>query len=333
MTLPLPFRNRAAIYSKRQRSLELEASAALALIEMAKKNGVSFVPRQVGAIGCVDYSDVIPPDSPILDASTLALINAKAKRNGVSFVPRQVGRIGYVDYSEVTPPSSPTFDASVKDGGAFESPSWQAFEERDPVGSLDLDEPPKPPNKRTRPPSRLPSWDNNPDPASVLNEPPKPCLEPPSKRARRLSRLPTRNNPADEDFVLSLHAPEDEGMINPVHVEIRRRVLVVRRTLSGSVFFQCQCCAHLPRDERPAKQSLISPYSIEKNLYQSFMRFVMEHVPACPFIPREIKEMNPRGAHKLKAGIKKYWVVSAYNRGLRNGGEKGIVYKGGEEAH
>ena len=102
--------------------------------------------------------------------------------------------------------------------------------------------------------------------------------------------------------------------------------MAITFTQSGDVFFQCACCKHLPQSNR-AKQSVLAPQRIE-NLYQSFMRFMMDHVSMCKYIPQEIKDLEPRATQNLRAmGIKKYWVTSAINMGLRNGGQgKGIIY-------
>jgi len=168
-------------------------------------------------------------------------------------------------------------------------------------------------------------------PTSPLPSPPPPTLRSPiaQRSCGRSSSLPTANDPGDDSFCMQLYSPGEEGLINPTHIAIRRQVLEIRRTQSGKVYFQCGCCAHLPRGERGAKYSTIAPTSL-KNLYHAFIRFMMYHVPACPHIPQEIKELQPPSATKdVKAsGIKKYWRVNAIAKGLRDSDNgRGIIYE------
>jgi len=146
--------------------------------------------------------------------------------------------------------------------------------------------------------------------------------------SNRTSSLPTTKDPIDPSFCMSLYTPGEEGLINPTHISIRRQVLEIRRTQSGKVYFQCGCCAHLPRGER-AKYSTIAPQSL-KNLYHAFIRFMMYHVPACDHIPQGIKELQPPSVTKdVKAcGIKKYWRANAFAKGLRDSDNgRGIIYQ------
>ena len=135
------------------------------------------------------------------------------------------------------------------------------------------------------------------------------------------SSLPTSLDPADESFAAILHAEADILRINPVHVAVRRDVLVVRRTKSGKVFFQCRCCRHLPLSQR-TKLSVVSPQGVD-NLYRSFVRFMMVHAPRCAHIPAHVgvlmKGGGKRGFAKARSGIKEYWASSALEMGLVDG--------------
>ena len=108
---------------------------------------------------------------------------------------------------------------------------------------------------------------------------------------------------------------------NPVHVAVRRDVLMVRRTTSGKVFFQCRCCRHLPLSQR-AKLSVVSPQCVD-NLYRSFMRFMMIHASSCEHLPAHVcalvKGGGKRGFSKARSGIKEYWASSALEMGLVDG--------------
>ena len=145
-----------------------------------------------------------------------------------------------------------------------------------------------------------------------------------SSNSRISFSLPTANDPMDEPFSTTLYSNRDDGRINPVHVVIRREVLKVHRTVSGRVFFQCDHCKHLPRGER-AKLSTIAPQKVG-SLYQSFVRFLMDHVSACKHIPNHSKGMDVKALRDAKAcDTKKYWVMSAKDMGLEDR-EKRIVY-------
>ncbi|KAL3784007.1 hypothetical protein ACHAW5_008005 [Stephanodiscus triporus] len=133
-----------------------------------------------------------------------------------------------------------------------------------------------------------------------------------------LETSPFKNDPVDETFLKTLHDPLlDAGRINPAHMIVREYALEVRRSVSGKVFFQCKYCKHLPQHER-SSQSTISPQAIGK-LYRGNVRFLMNHVPHCDFIPAWIKEYRPK-ERKLAnfSGGKQYWQESAWTRGLRD---------------
>lgn len=144
-----------------------------------------------------------------------------------------------------------------------------------------------------------------------------------NKMSNKACSLPTRDDPEDELFLASLHSKKDKGHINDAHIEIRRHVLEVHRTISGRVYFQCGCCAHINRKER-TRCSTIAPQSVD-SLYRGFVRFMMIHVPACEHIPEEFKKMNPK--KKITKGSKQYWVECANAMGFRDGNDgEGIVY-------
>ena len=131
--------------------------------------------------------------------------------------------------------------------------------------------------------------------------------------------IPTKRDPIDESFLATLHSDRDVGRINPAHVEVRKFVLEVRRTVSGRVFFQCRHCAHLD-GFRCAKQSIIAPQTVER-LYRANVRFMMDHVEACKYIPDYIKKMNASALRLTERGIpspRSYWAQSARAMGLRN---------------
>lgn len=135
------------------------------------------------------------------------------------------------------------------------------------------------------------------------------------------SSLPTSLDPADESFAAILHVEADIVRINPVHVAVRRDVLVVHRTKSGKVFFQCRCCRHLPLSQR-AKLSVVSPQCVN-NLYRSFVRFMMVHAQGCEHLPAHVRALVKGGGKggfvKARSGIKKYWASSALEMGLVDG--------------
>ena len=144
-----------------------------------------------------------------------------------------------------------------------------------------------------------------------------------NKMSNKACSLPTRDDPEDELFLASLHSKKDKGHINDAHIEIRRHVLEVHRTISGRVYFQCGCCAHINRKER-TRCSTIAPQSVD-SLYRGFVRFMMIHVPACEHIPEEFKKMNPK--KKITKGSTQYWVECANAMGFRDGYDgEGIVY-------
>jgi len=152
--------------------------------------------------------------------------------------------------------------------------------------------------------------------------------------------LPTSDDPMDEHFIMTLDSSHDIGRINPVHIIVRRQIFEVRRTANrGRVFFQCACCKHRPRAER-AKLSTLAPQGVD-SVYRAFVRFMMEHVSACPDIPGEIKSLDAK-AKKVSncggggggsgravgmSGIKTYWASSARRMGLMDGLDgKSIVF-------
>ncbi|KAL3770710.1 hypothetical protein ACHAWU_009242 [Discostella pseudostelligera] len=150
--------------------------------------------------------------------------------------------------------------------------------------------------------------------------------------------LPTSDDPLDEHFIMTLDSSHDIGRINPVHIIVRRQIFEVRRTANrGRVFFQCACCKHRPRAER-AKLSTLAPQGVD-SVYRAFVRFMMEHVSACPDIPGEIKSLDAKakkvpnfgggcgGRAVGMSGIKKYWASSARRMGLMDGLDgKSIVF-------
>ena len=75
-----------------------------------------------------------------------------------------------------------------------------------------------------------------------------------------------------------------------------------------------------------AEQSTLAPQSI-RGIYRAVMRFMIYHVPACEHIPQEIKS---RARVDVKErGAKKYWVDSAFDKGLRDGEDEdgeSIIY-------
>ena len=144
-----------------------------------------------------------------------------------------------------------------------------------------------------------------------------------NKMSNKACSLPTRDDPEDELFLASLHSKKDKGHINDAHIEIRRHVLEVHRTISGRVYFQCGCCAHINRKER-TRCSTIAPQSVN-SLYRGFVRFMMIHVPACEHIPEEFKTLNSK--KKIAKRSKQYWVECANAMGFRDGNDgEGIVY-------
>ena len=120
----------------------------------------------------------------------------------------------------------------------------------------------------------------------------------------------------DETFILSLHSPEDEDQINPLHNAIRRDVLEVRRTMSGKIFFQCGCCKHLPRDKRE-QLSIVAPQNVE-TIYRAFIRFMGNHIKRCKHLPQSITKLGNAQDQGRKNGTKAYWVESANRLGLVN---------------
>mmetsp|Transcript_38873 Transcript_38873/g.81331 ORF Transcript_38873/g.81331 Transcript_38873/m.81331 type:complete len:269 (-) Transcript_38873:379-1185(-) len=232
------------------------------------------------------FRDTIGPCGPVND-NAAGVDKSNAKKRSLTTNRETVVENLLV----VTPPTSPIIDVSVSLGAEVETAN-RSLLAPDPVNVVDF---PQPAKKR--------------------------------RTARRSScRLPTANNPIDESFCMNLYSPDDEGNINPFHIEIRKNVLEVRRTKAGEIFFQCACCKHLLREVGArAKQSVLAPQRLE-NLYHAFIRFMMDHVPACKHIPQEIKDLNPRATQNLRS--KKYWVASAIKKGLRNGGDgKGIIYQ------
>jgi hypothetical protein len=83
---------------------------------------------------------------------------------------------------------------------------------------------------------------------------------------------------------------------------------------------------HLPQIER-SKQSTISPQSIG-HMYRANVRFMMNHVQHCKFIPACIKEYSPKQSKLANfSGVKQYWMESARKKGLRDDKDrKCIVY-------
>lgn len=146
-------------------------------------------------------------------------------------------------------------------------------------------------------------------------------------KTRPSCTLPTADDPADESFFASLYVPGEEGRINPAHAIVRRDVLLVRKTISGRVYFQCACCKHRPLKERSARQSTINPTSVSR-LYRAMVRFMMNHVAKCEDIPQEIRELSPKVAKTVQArGTKAYWAESAARTGLRDAEDgTGIVF-------
>ncbi|KAL3811620.1 hypothetical protein ACHAXA_006692 [Cyclostephanos tholiformis] len=142
-----------------------------------------------------------------------------------------------------------------------------------------------------------------------------------------MDATPFKNDPVDGKFRETLHDPHlDAERINPAHIIIREHVLEVRRTASGKVFLQCTFCKHLPQNER-SKQSTISPQSIG-HMYRANVRFMMNHVKHCEFIPEYIKDYSPKQSKLANfCGVKQYWMESARNKGLRDDKDrKCIVY-------
>jgi len=136
------------------------------------------------------------------------------------------------------------------------------------------------------------------------------------------SSFPSARDPADPFFLATLHSDSDVGRIDPAHVEVRRSVLEVRRTVSNRVFFQCKYCAHLHEFER-AEMSIVDLASVDR-IYRDVVWFVMYHVKFCKYIPSYIKEMNA-DAPWLAADIGAYWAESAMEIGLRDDEERRCV--------
>ena len=162
---------------------------------------------------------------------------------------------------------------------------------------------------------------------------PQPSPERPTKRARLASsskssasdRVPTEKDPRDESFCKTLYSSKDEHLLNPGHILLRKKLVEVRRTRSGKVFFQCVGCQHLPRGDR-VKQSTIAPRSVE-GLYRGIVRFMMKHTYECRFISQTDKDICKAGKGVKKDATKAYWTESAKAAGLKDGEEgQGIIY-------
>mmetsp|Transcript_33477 Transcript_33477/g.61626 ORF Transcript_33477/g.61626 Transcript_33477/m.61626 type:complete len:116 (+) Transcript_33477:206-553(+) len=114
----------------------------------------------------------------------------------------------------------------------------------------------------------------------------------------------------DEFFFMRLYSMGEEGRINPIHTVLRRDVIEIRRTNTGSIFFQCAYCNHLSCGNL-AEQSTFAPQRI-RGVYRAVMRFMKYHVPACEHIPQEIKDLSPTATRDVKAcDTKEYWAKSA----------------------
>mmetsp|Transcript_1295 Transcript_1295/g.2537 ORF Transcript_1295/g.2537 Transcript_1295/m.2537 type:complete len:138 (-) Transcript_1295:335-748(-) len=132
----------------------------------------------------------------------------------------------------------------------------------------------------------------------------------------------------DELLNMRLYSMGEEGRINPIHTVLRRDVIEIRRTNTGSIFFQCAYCNHLSCGNL-AEQSTFAPQRI-RGVYRAVMRFMKYHVPACEHIPQEIKDLIPKATRDVKARVtKKYWFDSAFDKGLRDGEDEdgeSIIY-------
>ena len=134
--------------------------------------------------------------------------------------------------------------------------------------------------------------------------------------------MPTAKDPMDPSFCTTLYSDKDEGKINPSHIEIRREVLEVHRTMTGRIFFQCAFCKHLPQNER--KGSIYAPQRVE-NIYRANVRFMMGHVRSCKFISQRLRALDPKAKNKVpKANIRHHWIKSTHAMGLING-DHGII--------
>lgn len=139
---------------------------------------------------------------------------------------------------------------------------------------------------------------------------------------------PFKSDTLDTNFIKTLHDPKrDAGKVNSAHILIRKSVLEVRRTrTSGRVFLQCKYCNHLPIAQR-TNQSILCPQSIGR-LYNANIRFVMNHMPYCEYIPDKIKaEHAMKNRTKLPngSGGKAYWKRSARCMGLRTDTDKKFI--------
>ena len=146
-----------------------------------------------------------------------------------------------------------------------------------------------------------------------------------SRQGQRLhwsAGIPSARDPMDPYFLATLHSGRDVGRIDPVHVEVRRSVLEVRRTASNRVFFQCRHCAHLHEPER-AVSSIVDLVSVD-GIYRDVVWFTRYHLRACEHIPRRVREMNAE-APWLAADIRAYWAESAMELGLRDDEERRCV--------
>lgn len=212
------------------------------------------------------------------------------------------------DFHWITPPSSPTPERPAKKARKVRRKPKKILQAADPSSDSEEEDEPaaKPRPITTRPAAK-----------ATTRRP---------KTGASSCSLPTADDPIDESHIATLYSPRDEGRINPAHCVIRRQVLEVRRTHSGRVLFQCACCKHLPRNQR-AKLSTLAPQSVD-NLYRAMVRFMMNHVKACPYVPEEIKGLSPKDSRVVtQRGTKKYWVKSAKRMGLRDGEDgKSIVF-------
>ena len=148
--------------------------------------------------------------------------------------------------------------------------------------------------------------------------------EPPTKKnekqtpKKRKVYTKREEDPMDETFILSLHSPEDETEVNPLHNAIRRDVWEVRRTMSGKIFFQCGCCKHLPRNKRE-QLAIVAPQNVE-TIYRAFIRFMGKHIKKCKHLPKHVAKLLGEDQKRKDGGIwrgtKAYWAESASRRGL-----------------
>ncbi len=132
----------------------------------------------------------------------------------------------------------------------------------------------------------------------------------------------------DANFIKTLHdCKNDKGNVNSAHILIRKSVLEVRRaSASGQVFLQCKYCNQIPIAERTS-QSILVPQSIDR-LYNANIRFVMNHLPYCEYIPDKIRAKHAaRNNTKMPngSGGKDYWIKSAESLGFVNA-TKSIIY-------